>query len=131
MKKYILGISMMIAVLVITFAACSKSGGNSDPKPDPNPDPTPPTTTPVATAAVSIKDFAYSKATVNLKVGGTVTWTNEDTTPHTVTDQGGAFDSQSIAANAKYAYTFPTAGTYTYHCTFHSTMASAKVVVSN
>jgi plastocyanin len=127
MKKYILGISMMIAVVVIAFAACSKSG-NSDPKPDP--DPAPPTTTPVATAAVSIKNFAYSKATVNLKVGGTVTWTNEDTAPHTVTDQGGAFDSQSIATNAKFAHTFPTAGTYTYHCTFHSTMASAKIVVT-
>jgi plastocyanin len=128
MKKYILGISLMIAIVVITFAACSKSGSNPKPEPDP---PKPPTTTPVTTAAVSIKDFAYSKATVNLKVGGTVTWTNDDTTPHTVTDNGGTFDSQSIAASAKFAHTFSTAGTYTYHCTFHSMMASAKVVVTN
>ena len=119
----------MIAVIVVAVAACSKSGGDN-----PNPTPpvvTPPTTPPAATASVEIKGFAFSKAQVNLKTGGTVTWTNSDTAPHTVTDNGGGFDSGAIDANKTYAHTFATAGTYTYHCTFHSTMAAAKVVVTD
>jgi plastocyanin len=63
--------------------------------------------------------------------GGTVTWTNKDATAHTVTDNGGSFDSGNIAADATYTMTFPKAGTFTYHCTIHSMMPAATVVVGN
>ena len=85
--------------------------------------------TPVMAASVSIVNFAFSPATVHLKVGGTVTWTNKDATPHTATDLNGSFDSGSLATDRTFSHTFSTAGTYTYHCTIHSTMASATIVV--
>ncbi|RYU89970.1 hypothetical protein EWM62_10520 [Mucilaginibacter terrigena] len=129
MKKYILGISLMIAVIIIAVAACSKSDSNNTPPETP---PTiPPVTNPTSAANVSIKDFAFGSASVTIKKGQAVTWTNQDSAPHTVTDNNGAFDSGTIAVNAKYTHTFPATGTFTYHCTFHSMMANATVIVTD
>jgi plastocyanin len=87
---------------------------------------------PVATASATIQNFAFSPAKIYLKPGGTISWTNKDATPHTVTDNGNAFDSGSMAVDEVYTHTFPTTpGTYTYHCTFHSMMANAQVIVGN
>ncbi|MBL4678924.1 MAG: cupredoxin family copper-binding protein [Mucilaginibacter sp.] len=122
MKKYILGITMMFAVIVIAIAACSKS--KSDPAP---------TTPPPAAGganAVSIKNFAFSPMSITIKKGESVTWTNGDSAPHTATDDAGAFDSGSLATGATYSKSFAAAGTFTYHCTFHSNMVNAKVIVT-
>ncbi|TEW64742.1 amidase [Mucilaginibacter phyllosphaerae] len=108
----------------MAFAACSKSSSGS------NPEPAPPATPPAASVSVEIKNFAFSASSVSIKKGGTVTWTNADSTPHTVTDNAGSFDSNSMATSATYSRKFETAGTYTYHCNFHSSM-TGTVVVSN
>ena len=92
---------------------------------------TKPTTVPIGAASVSIQNFAFAPDTVIVKTGSTVTWTNEDTAPHTVTDLGGAFGSASLATNSTFKFTFATAGTFTYHCTIHSMMKNAVVIVSN
>src|ERR1700761_543630 len=78
-----------------------------------------------------IQNFAFSPATINIKTGSTVTWTNMDSAPHTVTSLTGAFDSGSIATNGTFKFQFNTPGTYVYHCTIHSMMANATIVVSN
>lgn len=122
MKKNILSLLALIALIATIFAACSKSGGYNT------------TTPPVISstdAAVNIQNFAFYPSSVNIKAGGTVTWTNVDATAHTVTDLKGAFDSGNIASNATFKQTFNTPGTYTYHCLIHSMMANATVVVSN
>lgn len=38
-----------------------------------------------ATASVNIAGSAFQPGTITVGVGGTVTWTNSDNTPHTVT----------------------------------------------
>jgi plastocyanin len=127
MKKYILGISLMIAIVVVAVAACSKSDNNNTPAAPTKP------TDPVATkpdATVNIANFAFSPATVTIKAGGTVQWTNTDSAPHTATDLSGAFNSGTLAQNATYSFKFATPGTYTYHCTIHSMMANATVIVT-
>jgi plastocyanin len=126
MKKYILGISMLLAVLVVAVAACSKSDGNNTPSKPNKPDPG----TSVADANVTIQNFAFSPASVTIKAGGTVQWKNVDTAPHTATDNNTAFDSGSLSQNDVYSHKFSTPGTYTYHCNFHSAMANATVVVT-
>lgn len=123
MKKYILGISLLLAVVVVGIAACSKSDSSSTPT-----KPTTPTTTPDAT--VSISNFAFVPATVTVKAGGTVQWTNADSAPHTATDLNNAFTSGNLAQGEKYSFKFTTPGTYTYHCLVHSMMANATVVVT-
>ena len=85
----------------------------------------------VATDKVAIQNFAYSPATVTVKVGTTVTWTNNDSVAHTVTaDSGAGPDSGSLARGETYQFTYQTAGTFTYHCTPHPYM-KGTVVVTN
>ncbi len=72
--------------------------------------------TPVS--AISIKGGKYRPKNVTIKVGSTLTWTNNDDVPETVTsDTPGLFDSGQIAPNATWSYTFTKAGVFPYHCT--------------
>jgi plastocyanin len=75
--------------------------------------------TPAATSeAVSITSAGFQPGSLTIKVGETVTWTNNDTAAHTVTsDTAGVFDSGPISAGATFKFTFSQAGTFTYHST--------------
>lgn len=92
------------------------------------------TAAPVATASISIVNMSFSPATITVSAGTIVTWTNNDTMDHTVTSDTGLFNSGTISAGALYvsagtfSYTFATPGTYTYHCSLHSTMTGTVVV---
>jgi plastocyanin len=76
----------------------------------------------------SSKGFFPNTITVVLGVNNTVVWTNMDNSPHTVTSNGGSFDSGNMAPGQAYTYTFTTAGTYAYHCTYHPWMVGSVVV---
>ncbi len=89
---------------------------------------------------VAIQNFAFSPQTLTVKVGATVTWTNADSSPHTVTSADsmsvnakttGLFDSGSLASGKSFSFTFTRPGTYFYECTIHFTMPSmhGKIVV--
>jgi plastocyanin len=79
--------------------------------------------------SVDIRNFAFSPATLTIPIGTTVTWTNNDTTAHTVTFDNGPFASSSnLASGQTYAVTFDQAGTFNYHCSIHPSMV-AKVIV--
>lgn len=123
MKTKIIYLALVWILGAFLFSGCGKSSSNYS-----NPTTTS-TSTPTAVASATIQNFAFSPSVIHVLPGGTVTWTNKDSTPHTVTDNGGSFDSGSIAADGTYKMTFATAGTYTYHCSIHSMMASATVIV--
>ena len=55
--------------------------------------------------------------TITIKVGDTVTWTNEDDARHNVGSS--AFVSGVIKPGESYTRRFNAAGTYQYVCTFH------------
>jgi plastocyanin len=80
-------------------------------------------------AQVTIQDFAFRPATLKIKVGTTVTWTNKDAMAHNVTAANGRWHSATLNQGQTYTYTFKKAGIYTYSCTFHAGM-SAKVIVA-
>lgn len=80
------------------------------------------------TNEVSIKNFAFSPATITVKKGTTVTWTNEDSVSHTVTGDNGGPSSELIGQGDTYTYTFNEVGTFGYHCKPHPSMVG-KVVV--
>lgn len=74
---------------------------------------------------MEIEDFRYDPATVNVKVGTTVRWKNEDDAPHTVTSNtGGALvlNSGILQENDTYTHTFTLSGSYHYHCSLHPDM---------
>lgn len=77
---------------------------------------------------VKIKNFAFTPAEMKIKVGETVTWTNEDSAPHTATASDGSFDSKNLSQGQSFSFTFDKAGTYDYICSVHPSM-KAKVIV--
>lgn len=85
---------------------------------------------PVATDTVAIKGFAFSPANITVKKGATVTWTNQDTAAHTVTENDSQIGPNSgpLAKDQSYSFTFNTVGTFKYHCTFHSEMVGTVTV---
>ncbi len=81
-------------------------------------------------AAVNIQGIAFP-ATITVKPGTSVTWTNRDTVSHTVTADAGqaqSFDSNTIAPNGTFSVTFAKAGAYAYHCNIHASMHGTVVV---
>lgn len=83
----------------------------------------------VASQNVSISSFAFSPAELTISAGGTVTWTNMDAAPHTVTsDTGAELASGTLAQGQSFSHTFNTPGTFDYHCALHPAM-KAKIIV--
>lgn len=89
-----------------------------------------PTGAPVATTTVDIANFAFSPATITVKAGATVTWTNKDEDAHTVTANGKAFSSPTLSNGQAFSFTFRTPGRYPYLCTIHPFMTAVVVVTA-
>lgn len=76
----------------------------------------------------------FDPASLPVKVGTTVVWTNQDAAAHTVTSgdpsagPSGAFDSGLIKPGDTFKHTFTTAGTTSYFCTIHPWM-TGKIIV--
>jgi plastocyanin len=82
-----------------------------------------------ATTAISIDNFTFTPATVTVKAGTTVTWTNKDDIPHGIAATGNAFArSKALDTDDSYAFTFTTPGTYQYFCYIHPHMTGTIVV---
>lgn len=84
-----------------------------------------------AASRVTIVDFAFDPATVTVATGGTVTWKNGGSAPHTVSAADGSFDSGIVQPGATFSTRFPKAGLYTYQCNIHPQMRGGVRVVDN
>lgn len=71
----------------------------------------------------------YSVNVLEIAVGTTVTWTNEDSIIHTVTAVDESFDSGFMREGDTWSHTFDEPGEFEYLCTPHPWMR-AKVVVT-
>src|SRR5215210_4743535 len=86
----------------------------------------------------TLTDTAFSPNPVEVSVGATVTWTNDDTQPHTVVSgenaqPSGEFDSSPnfnplIAPKQTFEHTFTQAGEYPYYCALHPNMVGTVSV---
>jgi len=79
-------------------------------------------------AQVSLANIAISPTSVTIKVGDTVTWTNNDAFAHHLVGDNGEFDSGNMDGGATFSFTFKTAGTIAYHCSIHPEMKGTIVV---
>src|SRR4051812_48848421 len=104
--KY-LSLLSVLAIGILLFA-CSKSSSPAMNTNNPN--------------TVSIKNMAFSPATLSITTGTTVTWVNNDGTTHTVTADDLSFSSGNIIPGQSFTHTFSNAGTATYHCSIHPMM---------
>lgn len=80
------------------------------------------------TNTVNIQNMAFSPASITVKKGTTVTWTNNDSVDHTVTAGNNGFDSGLLSKGESFEFTFNTVGTFQYHCTVHPNMTGTVTV---
>lgn len=82
-----------------------------------------------ATHVVSVGDGVFAPGSLSIAVGDTVTWTNDDDSPHTAT-AAGAFDSGNLEPGQSFSFTFDQPGTYGYLCVYHEEMTATITVVA-
>ena len=78
--------------------------------------------------SVNIDNFTFNPPRLTVKAGTTVSWTNRDDIPHTVTSSAKLFKSKTLDTDDKYSFTFATPGVYEYFCSIHPHMTGAIVV---
>jgi amicyanin len=81
-----------------------------------------------APTAISIDNFTFNPATLTVKAGAAVAWTNKDDIPHGIAAVNKSFKSQAMDTDDAYSFTFTTPGTYEYFCYIHPHM-TGKIVV--
>ena len=79
-------------------------------------------------ATVTIDNFKFAPATLAVTAGTTVTWKNEDDSPHRIGDKNGTFKSAALDTDDTFSHTFAAAGEYPYICTIHPYMVG-KIIV--
>jgi nitrite reductase (NO-forming) len=99
-------------------------------------------TTPTTTTHISMvpgssnpnNKVFYDPTSAKVKTSTTITWTNDDTLPHTVTsgnaDTGpsGEFDSGIVMGGSSFTHTFDKAGSFDYFCALHPYMTGQVIV---
>jgi plastocyanin len=74
------------------------------------------------THSVSMDNIKFDPADLQITVGDSVEWTNNDDRDHNVTAKDGSFKSANLGNGATYKYTFKKAGKFSYGCTLHPRM---------
>ncbi|MDO8483715.1 MAG: cupredoxin domain-containing protein [Candidatus Limnocylindrales bacterium] len=129
----------LAAGAILLLAACSSGGATSAPTtaasaaPSAEAPAAPPAAACAESAAagevsVAIKDFAFGPADIQAKVGQTVTFTNNDSAPHTATLDDGSCTTPNISNGASDGLVLSAAGTYPFHCSVHPTMKGTITV---
>jgi plastocyanin len=86
-----------------------------------------------AEVQVQMINTTFDPKEITVKAGTKVTWTNNDSTGHTVTsgtrgNPSGLFDSGNVAPGQTFSFVFDTPGTYNYYCTYHQGMDGTVIV---
>jgi len=120
-----LGLGVLALLLSITLASCGES-------PD-TPSSQYPTTSiaepaPIA-ATVRITDGKFDPRRVEVAVGGSVEWINEDVNPHLIVSATpNVIQSPLIGKAGTYTRTFSSPGEYPYYCTLRNTLKGTVIV---
>jgi plastocyanin len=99
---------VLAALAVLTFAVSTASAAETHPIP--------------------IAQYAYVPASMTVRVGDVVTWTNQDQASHDVA--GGTFRSPMLAQGQSWSFTFTQPGTFDYICSVHPDMRARIVVLA-
>jgi nitrite reductase (NO-forming) len=87
----------------------------------------------IVVGSSSLTDDSYDPNPVEVSAGSTITWTNDDSQPHTVTAgenavPTGQFDSGIMAPAATWEHTFDAPGEFPYYCILHPNMVGTVIV---
>ena len=117
-------------LLALAAAAATFACGSTSTNPSNGQMPNPP---PSGSVGVTIRDFTFSPASLTIKAGTTVRWTNNGPSAHTTTSDAAAWGSAALnppgtggsgyggggSAAGTFDFTFTQAGNYPYHCSLH------------
>lgn len=114
--------------LLLLVTACSGSSGSKSSAPSAAPSPGGSSASAGGGAILQIKSFKFNGPQV--APGTTITVKNFDEAAHTVTsDTAGVFDSGNVDQSSPVTFKAPAkAGTYTFHCNYHSFMHGTLTV---
>ena len=131
MRKIILGLLMVFAVMLM--AGCQSKVQIQAPAQTAEETATveesKTTETAGETKQVAVKDFKYNPLVVEVNVGDTVEWiNNEQSVPHTITFDDNSFN-ENLLVGATTTRVFNEKGTFTYYCALHPSM-QAQVIVN-
>ena len=107
-RSMVLGVAFLVMAGLVCFAASAQ---------------------PQEETTVVIQNLSFEPATVEVFMGSTVVWTNEDDVEHTVTSTEPLFDSDVIPPGGEFSYTFDMEGSYDYICTIHPDMRGQVAVI--
>lgn len=77
---------------------------------------------------VSIDNFTFHPATLEVPAGTTIIWVNADDVPHTVRSTEDLFRSEALDTDDTFEHLFSKPGTYEYYCGVHPHMTGTIVV---
>jgi plastocyanin len=86
---------------------------------------------PAGDPGVTIADFQFSPGSTTIKVGDTVTWSNNGPSAHTATANDGSFDTGILQKGQSGSHTFSQPGTFTYYCKVHPFMKGTITVAAS
>jgi len=120
MSAFTKGFAVLVLFGVLLIAACSTYGTNGYANK---------TSAPTA-HVVEIKDFVFSPATLAVKPGDTITWTNLDIVPHTATANDKSWTSDELKTGESYTLTVAADTSADYFCVYHPSMLATLDVAS-
>lgn len=124
-------IGIIVYGLVYYFVFAKSGGinyGTSQQTPSATQQASPTSTASEVKNSVQISNFSFSPASLTVKVGDTVTWTNQDSMGHSATADDKSFDTGVLDQGKSGTITFSKAGTFTYHCSVHPSMKGTIIV---
>ncbi len=69
--------------------------------------------------AIAMGSHSFSPSSATIKSGTRVTWTNSDSSSHTVSADNASYNSGTLQPGQTYSLVFSAKGEYTYYCAFH------------
>jgi plastocyanin len=90
-----------------------------------------PSGAPVNANSVAIRNFAFGPNAISIAAGTQVTWTNQDSEPHSIVMVDQSFRSAAMDTGGHVSHTFAVPGQYRYFCGLHPQMTGVVIVRGN
>jgi plastocyanin len=121
-RDRLVGLCLALSI-AMTFVACSTSGSSGNAGAG----------EPVATSTVNLPpSYKFEPASITMKAGTTVTWTNNDNFTHSVQFKDGGLptDAMLMKPGESTTFVFASTGTFHYQCSLHPQNMQGMVTVT-
>ncbi len=113
-----------LLVFALALSGCQREGALPSALPDAGSRALSPPPVASESVSVAIRNFVYEPASVSIKVGQAVSWTNYDPAPHDAVafPGSGTWKTPLLKINESATQVFREPGVYPYYCSVHPAM---------